>query len=56
MERILALQSLSTNIKFSNGDLLGSDDSNICSSESGLKCSQFSAQCQTTDQGTVDFW
>jgi hypothetical protein len=56
MERILALQALSTNIKFSNDELLGSNDSNACSSESGHKCSAQSIGCIDTDQLTVDFW
>jgi hypothetical protein len=56
MERILALQALSAGVTSYNNELLGSDTSNQCSSESGQKCSAQSIACIDIDQGTVDFW
>jgi hypothetical protein len=57
MERILALQALSTNVSSFNDQVLeGSDESNLCSSESKGGCSSQSIQCVTVDQGTVGFW
>jgi hypothetical protein len=57
MERILALQALSTGISFGNEVLEGSDESNVCSSESKGGCSSQSIGCggATVDQ-TVGFW
>jgi hypothetical protein len=60
MERILALQALSSNVTSFNDNLLeGSDQSNGCSSESKGGCSSQSIGCNgdlTIDQGTVGFW
>jgi hypothetical protein len=59
MERILALQALSTNMSFNDNVLEGSDESNVCSSESKGGCSSQSVGCNgglTVDQGTVGFW
>jgi hypothetical protein len=56
MERILALQALSTNTTSFNEELAASTESNVCSSESAGGCSSQSAACQTVDQGTVGFW
>jgi hypothetical protein len=57
MERILALQALSTGVSFTNEVLEGSGDSNVCSSESKGGCSSQSIGCDATlDQGTVGFW
>jgi hypothetical protein len=59
MERILALQALSTNVTSFNDNILeGSGESNGCSSESKGGCSSQSVGCggATVDQGTVGFW
>jgi hypothetical protein len=56
MERILALQALSTGVTSYNNELLGSDTSNQCSSESSQACSAQSIGCIDVDKGTVDFW
>jgi hypothetical protein len=56
MERVLALHTLSIRSTPFNDEALGSDDSNICSTESGQRCSAQSIACQVTDQGTVNFW
>jgi hypothetical protein len=59
MERILALQALSSNVASFNDDALeGSGESNLCSSESKGGCSSQSIGCggATVDQGTVGFW
>jgi hypothetical protein len=55
MERILALQALSTSIMSFNDELAHSSESNTCSTEFGI-CSTMSVACQDTDQTTVNFW
>jgi hypothetical protein len=60
MERILALQALSTSVtSFNDHDLEGSGESNLCSSESKGDCSSQSIGCKgglTVDQPTISFW
>jgi hypothetical protein len=59
MERILALQALSTTVSFNDDLLEGSDQSNGCSSESKGGCSSQSIGCNgglTVDQPTISFW
>jgi hypothetical protein len=59
MERILALQALSSNVaSFNDNDLEGSGESNLCSSESKGGCSSQSIGCggPTVDQPTISFW